>query len=186
MPQAPATDFDGLGERLALLSELAPSPSEAHGVLCGLLCAHTPDAERVWVEELLRGGDPWDLSTADLGRELRGLGEGTRQEMEGPGLGFTPLLPPEDRPLRERAIGLYDWTRGFLYGLGVAGLDASGLSEQTREALDDLADVTRLDLDTLDEGEDNEEALMELVEFVWVAAMLIYEERKPADPETPS
>jgi uncharacterized protein YgfB (UPF0149 family) len=183
MPQAPATDFDGLGERLALLSELAPSASEAHGMLCGLLCAHAPGAERVWVDELLRGTDPQDLSAADLGRELRRLGDDTREEMDGPGLGFTPLLPPDDRPLRERAIGLYDWSRGFLYGLGLAGVDASQLSEQTREAIVDLADVTRLDLDSLDDGEDNEEALVELVEFVWVAAMLLYEERTPAASE---
>jgi uncharacterized protein YgfB (UPF0149 family) len=185
MPKAPASNFDGLGERLALLSELAPTVSEAHGMLCGLLCAHAPDAEHVWVEELLRGSDPQDLNAAELGDELRRLGEGTREEIEGPGLGFSPLLPPEDRPLRERAVGLYDWSRGFLYGLGLAGVDASQLSEQTREALDDLADVTRLDLDSLDEGEDNEEALVELVEFVWVAAMLIYEECTP-DASEPS
>ena len=34
-----------------------------------------------------------------------------------------------------------------------------------------------MDLDDLDEGEDNEEALTELSEMVWVAAMLVYEER---------
>ena len=177
MQEARVIDFDWLGERLAALSELAPSVSEAHGMLCGLLCARVPEAERTWVDEVLAGADTRDLAAAELRSTLGRLGADTRGEIEGPGLGFAPLLPPEDRTLRERATGLYDWSRGFLYGLGLAEVDGRDLPDQVREVIDDFADITRLDLEGLDEDEDNEEALVELQEFVWVAAMLIYEER---------
>jgi uncharacterized protein len=173
----PATDFQQLTERLAV-SELTPSVSEAHGMLCGLICAGHPDAEGAWMEEVLRGTDPGDLLVQECRLSLRTLARTTREEIDGPGLGFAPLLPGEDTPLAERAVGLYDWTRGFLYGLGVAGVDEKDLSEQTREIFRDFAAITHLDLDGLrDETEEGEEALMELEEFIWVAAMLVYDER---------
>jgi uncharacterized protein YgfB (UPF0149 family) len=79
--------------------------------------------------------------------------------------------------LRERATAVYDWCRGFLFALGLAGVHERDLSEQTREVFRDFADITRLDFDDLAEGDDHEDALTEIVEFLWVAAMLVYEER---------
>jgi hypothetical protein len=99
-------------------------------------------------------------------------------------MGFSPLLPNDAVSLAERALGLYDWSRGFMYGLGLSGVDTGGLSEEAREAFDDLAAITHLDLDDLEDSEDNEQALMELTEFVRVAAMLVYEEK--AGPKEPS
>jgi uncharacterized protein YgfB (UPF0149 family) len=177
MHSASPIDYRQLTERLAV-SELNPSAAEAHGMLCGLICAGHPDAESAWTEELLRGAEPGDLLAQECRRSLQELAETTREDIEGPGLGFAPLLPPEDASLAERAVGLYDWTRGFLYGLGVAGVDEKDLSEQTREIFRDFAAITHLDLDGLgQETEEGEDALMELQEFVWVAAMLVYEER---------
>ena len=72
--------------------------------------------------------------------------------MEGEDLALTLVLPEEDAPLRERAEGLYDWARGFILGLGLAGLKAEALSDQAREVLGDLMEITRMDLEGL-EGE---------------------------------
>ena len=94
--------------------------------------------------------------------------------------------PGESAPLGERALWLYDWIRGFLYALGLLGLSESQLSEQGREILRDLAAMTQMDLDALDESEENEQALAELSEFVRVAAMLIHHERAVARAPTHS
>lgn len=171
-----AIDYQELAQRLAV-SELNPSAAEAHGILCGMICAGEPRAEDAWMNELLVGTDDADLLTLECRQSLQGLAVITREQIQGPGLGFTPLLPDEATPLAERALALYDWSRGFLYGLGIVGVDVSGLSEQGREVLSDFASITRLDLDDLDDSENNEQALMELTEFVRVAAMLVYEER---------
>ena len=42
------TDYDQLG-RLLQLSDLAPTPGEAHGILCGLVCGGARDPERTWL-----------------------------------------------------------------------------------------------------------------------------------------
>jgi uncharacterized protein YgfB (UPF0149 family) len=172
----PAPDHDQLADRLEQ-SHLHPTAAEAHGMLCGLICAGAASASSLWIRELFPMGEETQGPDAETRRALRALADQTSDEIAGPGFGFAPLLPAEARSLRERALGLYDWVRGFVYGLGVAGLRQEDLSDEGREALADFADITRMDLDALGEGEENEEALAELQEFIRVAAMLIFEER---------
>ncbi len=49
-------------------------------------------------------------------------------------------------------------------------------SAETQDALNSLTEITRMDLDQLNPGEEDEEALMEVTEFIWVAAMLVHSE----------
>ena len=178
-------DYDQLGRRLET-SALSPTPSEAQGILCGLICGGDPDPERTWLGQLLPAPEAehesaqTDLSVAATDAGLRALARRTLNEIQGSGLGFTVLLPDDSRPLVDRATGLYDWVRGFLFALGLLGVSDRDLSAQGREVLGDFANLTRMDLDALGEGEEEEQALTELTEFVWVAAMLIYEERVSA------
>lgn len=181
--QMTANLYQPLAQCLAA-SALSPSPAEVHGILCGLICAGHPQAEATWLAEVGPEAPGADLPAQDLPRECRGqldaLAARTRADIEGPGLGFSPLLPPEEAALHERAVAVYDWCRGFLYALGLTGIGERDLSEQTREVFRDFIEITRLDLEDLGEGEDNEDALTEIVEFLWVAAMLVYEERVAA------
>lgn len=179
-----ATDieYDRIGQLLES-SALSPTPGEAHGILCGLICGGAPDPVRLWLDQLLPEA-PQPLASES--REgLEALARHTREQLDGPAMGFDPLLPDESRSLAERATALYDWVRGFLFAFGLLGIAERDLSAQGREALKDFADLTRLDLDALDESEENESALAELVEFVRVAALLIEEERAPARERQP-
>lgn len=142
-------------------------------MLCAMLCAGGPQVAESWIAELLAGADNADPSTQTCRCSLQGLATRTREEIADPQLDFTPLLPADSAPLIERAMGLYDWSRGFLYGLG-AGVDMTQFLGQAREACDDFAAITHLDLQDLDDSEENERAL---TEFVWVAVMLVYEEQ---------
>lgn len=123
------------------------------------------------------GAQPADLLVSEARSGLSGLAEWTLEEIQGPELQLSLLLPAESTPLRERATALYDWVRGFLFALGVLGIGEHELSDQTREIFHDFSDLTRLDLASLEESEDNEAALTEVAEFVWVAARLIHHER---------
>jgi uncharacterized protein YgfB (UPF0149 family) len=187
-PREASTDIDYEGVRSLLeASDLSPSPSEAHGILCGLICGGDPQPAATWLDQLLPSAadaEAADLLAAEARSGLAGLAERTLGEFQGPGLGFSLLLPDESVPLVERATAVYDWVRGFLFALGVLGVGEQDLSEQTREVFHDFSELTRLDLGALDEGEDNEAALTELSEFVWVAAMLLYQERilDPMEP----
>ena len=184
MEVATDTDYDLIG-RLLEISPLNPSPGEAHGILCGLLCGGASDPLNAWFLQLLpaaESAEPADPLLAGVREGLSDLAAATQNGIRDPDLGFHPLLPDDDRPLAERATALYDWVRGFLFAFGVLGVAESDLSEQTREILRDFTDLTRMDLDNLDDAEENEEALAEVIEFIRVAAMLIHDERaNPVD-----
>lgn len=183
-------DYDRLA-RLLESTELATSPAEAQGVLCGLICGGDTDARGLWLRQIL--GQPQnepgatdlieaaaqDEAKADLSR----VAERAFQEIEGAGMGLTLLLPDDSRPLAERAAALYDWVRGFLYALGLLGISEADLSPETREIFRDFTEITRMDLASLEDDEESEDALSEIIEFVWVAAMLVYEERVSAPAE---
>ncbi len=73
----------------------------------------------------------------------------------------------------ERAEALFDWCRGFLGGFGLAAGAAPPLSEESGEALQDLARLAKATAESSDDDED-EDALAELEEFVRVAALLLH------------
>jgi hypothetical protein len=174
------TDIDYAGvRRLIEASDLSPSPSEAQGILCGLICAGDPRATETWLDQLLpaTGAQGTDLLALEARAGLARLAGQTLEEIQGPDLGLNLLLPDDSGPLEERATAVYDWVRGFLYALGILRLEEREMSGQAREILRDFSDLTRLDLNALDEGEENEAALTEITEFVRVAAMLLYQER---------
>jgi uncharacterized protein YgfB (UPF0149 family) len=180
------TDYDHL-ERLLANSPLSGGAAEAHGIYCGLFAAEAPEAEERWLAELLPrasdGQDPavshdiTERTVSDCRDALATLASETRAQARGPSMSLDPLLPPDDRSLRERAVAVHDWARGFLFGLGLAKVDARALSAQNREVFDDFVELTRMDLNDLDDDQANEEALAEIIEFVRVAALLIYEDR---------
>ena len=168
--------YDQLGHLLQE-SALAPSAGEAHGMLCGLICGGAPSPERAWLDHLFPAADAADPHWQETLTGFHTLASQTQDRLQGRALAFGPLAPDDASPLAERATALYDWVRGFLFALGVSGVAIRDLPEQTREVLQDFTDITRLDLDQLAESEEDEAALTELIEFVRVAAMLVYEER---------
>jgi len=121
-----------------------------------------------------------DLLAQECRQALHRLYDSTKAAITGPGLGFTPLLPDDETLLAERTAALASWGSGFLYGLGLGGVSAEDLGGDAQEVLKDLSDFSRLEEEVI-ESEENEEAYAELVEYLWVAVMLVYaevEERK--------
>lgn len=183
MREEATTNIDD--ERIASVlaaTELCPSPSEAHGILCGLICGGHPDAESTWLSQLAPAdADVEDDQDGRSGQQaLRVLARATREELTGPELGLSLLVPDDHRPLAERATALYDWVRGFLYAWSLLGADASAPTGLIGEILRDFIQMTQMDLTQLDEHEENEQDLTELIEFTRVAALLIYQERVAA------
>jgi uncharacterized protein YgfB (UPF0149 family) len=166
--------YDELDEVIVHL-RLAISPSELHGSLCGFLAGNGRPGRRPLLEvlQLDAGGitvAPDDQAVLDQ------LVQQSQDELADPELGFEPLLPADDRPLPERADALVDWCRGFLGGFGLGGPDAhERVSEEGREILRDLGAIAASSLDFGEEDED-EDALIEVHEFVRMAAMLLFTE----------
>jgi uncharacterized protein len=166
--------YDELHNVIAHL-RLAVSPSELHGSLCGFLAGNGRLGRRPLLEALQLDAGGITVATTDQ-EILDQLVRQSEAELADPELGFEPLLPADDRPLPERADALVDWCRGFLGGFGLGGPDAHAkVSEEGEEVLRDLGAIASSSLDFGDETED-EDALIEVHEFVRMAAMLLFTE----------
>ncbi|MFC5524546.1 UPF0149 family protein [Rhodanobacter ginsengisoli] len=172
-------EIDALIMRLRLGTEA----SELHGSLCGYLAGGGSLRGTSVLAALQLDGEATDPSPEDQAL-LQRLASQCESELLDPELGFEPLLPEDDRPLTERAEAMVDWCRGFLGGFGLAGTGAHAqLSEEAQEILRDLGTVAASAFDFGNESED-EDALIEVQEFVRVAAMLLHTECAARDAST--
>lgn len=154
---------------------VAIDASELDGLLAGYVCGNgKADRQHVLKALQLDNGDP------ALDTLLAQMYDDCVQRLGHLEMGLEPLLPTDAKPLRERVDALVDWTRGFLGGFGLAGAKAETLTEDGREVLRDLGTIaaSQLALDDQDDGDSDEDesALMELLEFVRVGAMLLHTE----------
>lgn len=169
--------FDDIAQALAARGSTVHA-AEAHGCLCGALCARRVYLPAEWLEELLPDEPEADAPTAMAeSGPFRRLFEQSRVVLEAREMEFELLLPPDSAPLAERVEALGAWAQGFLYGIGAAGPFKRGaLPTDVTEVLTDLAEVARAGAVGSDSAEVEETALAELVEFVRVGVQLIYDE----------
>jgi uncharacterized protein YgfB (UPF0149 family) len=96
---------------------------------------------------------------------------------------FALVLPDDEQPLAMRAGAFAEWCRGFLSGLGLAGIaDTATLGEDARGFLRDLERFGVLEVGP-DAGEDEERAFAEVTEFVRIGVLIVHAERGPAADE---
>ena len=155
---------------------LSVDPSELHGSLCALRCGHPARAN--WLADAM--GDD-GVPAPPPGSALGQLDAATVAQLAQADFGLELLLPDDDAPVSERGEALVAWCRGFLGGVGLAGIEPK-LGEEAREALGDLARIAESDV-SYDDPEADEEALAELEEFVRVAALLIHGDCLAADSD---
>lgn len=164
-------DIDALVMRL----RLGTQASELHGSLCGFLAGGGALAKGTVLASLQLDGEVSSPSAEDVA-VLDRLARQSESELIDSELGFELLLPADDRPLTERAEAMVDWCRGFLGGFGLAGTAAHArLSDEAQEILRDLGAVAASSFDFGEESED-EDALIDVHEFVRMAAMLLFAE----------
>lgn len=150
--------------------EAGLEPSELHGSLCGYLSGGGRHDRGNWFALVM--SDPL-LSPPAADGALDRLYLASTRQLDSPDFEFELLLPPQERPVSERGDGLLAWGRGFLGGFGLAAGANPPLSEESQEALADLARIAASDL-SYEDPEADEEALEEVSEFVRVAVMLLH------------
>ena len=178
MSTNPPVDHAELAELLARL-RLGTSASELHGSLSGFISGggRFGSGSILAALQLEAGELPPGADDEALLQRLRRQSEAALDDSD---LGFQPLLPDDETPLPERAEALVDWVRGFLGGFGLAGADAhANLTEDAREVLKDMGTIAASEFDFGDADED-EDALIEVTEFVRVGALLLHAERSHA------
>ncbi len=149
---------------------LAASAAELHGALCGWLAGGGGDVPD-WTARVM--ADP-SLAAPSPGSALDRLRTATAAQLEDGEFAFQLLLVDGEAGVRERAQALFDWCRGFLGAFGLAAGASPPLSEESSEALQDLARLAGARVEDIDEDEEDEDSLSELEEFVRVATLLMH------------
>lgn len=153
------------------------SASGAHGLLSGLICGGETNFREQLSGEWFLSESGEESAVAACRAVIDDLALAIYANIDGEDFGFPLLLPDENAPLQQRAIAVRDWCDGFLYGTGlVAAKSEAGLPDQIKEALNELSEISRMEVEDISGDEEEEVALTELTEFLWVAAMLVYEE----------
>lgn len=174
-PQLP--DFDH-ALRLAHGNLRAHDLAECHGALCGLLC-RMPGSDATAFHRLLGSLHLAPDAGAGVDAVLDDLHRATSHQLHGDELAVVLWLPDDDVPLEARTRALSHWCSGFLAGLaGAGGGPLETLSDEAAEALTDLQEIARAEVagDDDDDGEEEENAFAEIVEYVRVATLMLFED----------
>ena len=171
--------------------KIQASPSGFHGFLCGRLSCGP-----VQMDDLINSSSAW-LGLEEEAAEgafgtLESFYESTLSDLQDISFLFKPLLPDDELPIAERLISVGDWCSNYLSGLG-EGMGAEfEVSEDGKEALQDIAAIgqisTDLDSDEAEaeaEAEDGEKDYLELVEYVRIAVQLIFSDLDPMEKAEP-
>lgn len=168
--------FDPLVETLQQQGVMH-SPSELHGVLCGLLSTgfgqHNEDALGV----LAAHAELEQRWPSDAERQWLAIRDAAMEAFAGEGLDFHLLLPDDSEELGVRVAALGQWCEGFLvgFGTGTAGETDAQLAPALQEAIRDIAAISQVSLP--DENSEEEAAMYEQVaEHVRMAALMVFTE----------
>lgn len=158
------------------LTEALPSAAEAHGMICGFICAGSACDGKSWLDPILGSLKGVDKELAESYKaillELYELSSIKLQSFE---FDFELFLPDDDAPLQVRAEALSDWCQGFMVALNRAGISEDQIATQdAKEALQHMMEISQLDYEVIDVSEKDEEAYVEVMEYVRMAVLMIY------------
>ncbi len=155
--------------------------AEAHGIATGMLCIELKVNGANWLHELF--GDEQSLADEDKSLLLN-LFEQTRQllDSETEEFVFDLFLPGEDEDLSVQAEALRCWCQGFLFGVGHSQTGSEWPGD-SGEVMQDMIELTKIDSDV--EGEDDENALMEIHEYLRAAVLMVRDQFAEAKDSRP-
>jgi uncharacterized protein YgfB (UPF0149 family) len=171
-------------EELEILTEFLAlhdcpyEPSEIQGLCLGIICTgrqQNPDYWHAQIEKTLLGEEVSHLPL-DCAQLLQNLLKNCFQSLTHPHFELTLLLPDDSMPIEVRLKAISDWCKGFIYGLGLGSPEPAVWNQPNiKEALEDIAQIQAIDTQPV-ENDDSEKDYIELVEYLKIAAILIFEE----------
>lgn len=162
-------------EDLFYALEIEAGAAAFHGFLCGRLsCGILEMTDLVASSSEWLALSPEQSDAAD--RPLTEFYQSSLINLEDLSFLFQPLLPDEDLPLAERLAAVGEWCGNYISGLA-EGLDSDfEMSEEGKEALEDLAAIAQISVEFDAEGERD---YTELVEYIRIAVQLIFADVHP-------
>lgn len=179
--------YDDFVQSISVLA-LTMSGSELHGIMCGYLCAGADSQGEAYIRALLNNKKDEQSRNALL--SMFSVFSISQQQMNNFDFEFEMLLPDDDESLVTRAQAFSEWCEGFTQGLTIAGVGMEQFyEEESKDALQHLMEFAELDCESLEVGEEDERALMEVSEYTRMAVLrlhsdLVLHERELGDSGT--
>lgn len=171
-------NYDQLNEML-ITSGAGFHASECHGFLCALVCGNGQVQEEK-IREYFLLDSVEILNPDDCFNHLKTLAEDIEAKMYSSDLDLELLLADEDDALAERSRSLAEWCHGFMSGLGLSGIKDKEIPAESQELIGDFYKIANLDVDDennkSNSGQENDFALMELIEYVRMGTIYIFED----------
>lgn len=144
------------------------SAAELHGLISGLLSGGLSAQSKDFLAVLYDFLNDGQALPHALKTDVQQLIENTARCLESGEYDFALLLPNDDDALAERLEAMVEWTQAFLVGFAVQQTDLSLMSEDVREAIEQLTEVTKLDIATNDDSSaaENEDAYFMVLEHI--------------------
>lgn len=154
--------------------ERLASVYESHGIICGLLCAEPDAAQQGLQQDLMQPDQALPHAYRQLLQKLIRM---TAQQLDAGDYALQLALPEEEEPLAQRCHALAEWCQGFILGVHLNG-KARYYQGEAKEAIQDIAQVASqlFAVDIFDEQSEHD--WLEIMEFVRMAVLLIYTDRK--------
>lgn len=176
--------YDELEKRLDSAAAVSGA-AEAHGLLCGIICAAGKVSQDTWLNHLLGEGNTLSTAAQHCSELLEGLRVEILSQFNDDSFGFTLLLPGDETSLLQRTQALSRWCAGYLYGLALGGVkDDVTFPGDTGEVIKDFYEISNADFIADPSDDENEEAYMEIMEYVRMSVLLMYAELQPAPAST--
>jgi len=164
-------------------SGAATCASDCHGFLCAQACVSEYPERDVWEEYLDMQSDD-EMLIIECCAGINDVLAEIRRLFLSPEFDFQLLLPDDDTPLHDRVSALGGWCHGFLNGFAL-GQDPGAIleHEESKELIENFTRICNLGVDEVTD-ETDEQALFELVEYVRLGALYIFDRLQPYNPST--
>lgn len=160
---------------LALLASLSLHESELHGLISGMI-VRTPQSDEQSIARLVDRMRPGLCDRHALEQFIRAVCE----ELVDPDYTYQLLLPSDEEDIQTRISGLRFWLLGFLEAVqpiaerGLTGPQADFFNEFHSD-LEQVAELEEMDESNEEELEELEEALTNILEFLRIGVLNMFE-----------
>jgi yecA family protein len=174
MKQTSLSNYEELDKALHNTT-LKLHPSQVHGIICGIFCGEP--GSMIWKELVTQ-----DEESSDTENMLQNLYTVIIKQLNDFLFEFQLLLPPDSEDLPKKAESLTLWCQGYLTGLKLTHVQIENREQsEMTEAINDLIEIAKMNYDYVVASEEDEVAYVELVEYVRMAVIVIYQDLRDVD-----
>lgn len=170
--------------------DIASDAAECQGAMSAVICFAGNDGFTLWLgahlPEIESGKMAGDALATETAQITDNLYQDMLQQLRAGELQFQLLLPDDDTDLEARTQAMVHWCQGFLLGLGYVGVaDAKRFQGELAEIIHDITEISQMTIGDLDYSEEEERSYAELVEYLRVGVMLMWETLNAQQTQSP-